>query len=76
MEYARDRRFGSQDVMESVLWEDGIRLEGRELYFFQAIHQESIVVPENIDAIRAMCDLAPDARTSIAMTDRALGMTS
>ncbi len=74
MEYARDRGIGFNDVMENVLWEDGVRLDGRDLYFFQAIHQESVVVPENVDAIRALFDLAPDGPTSIAMTDRALGL--
>ncbi|MCI4330905.1 MAG: type II glyceraldehyde-3-phosphate dehydrogenase [Thermoplasmata archaeon] len=74
MEFAKDRARGGSDMMEGVLWENGIRVDGRELYFFQAIHQESIVVPENVDAIRAMFDLAPDARTSIAITDRALGI--
>lgn len=76
MEYARDRGIGFNDMMENVLWEAGLRLDGKDLYFFQAIHQESIVVPENIDAIRAMCDLAPDGPSSIAMTDRALGLSS
>lgn len=74
MEYARDRGAGRSDMMENVLWDAGIRLTGSDLYFFQAIHQESIVVPENIDAIRAMFGLAPDASASIAMTDRALGI--
>jgi glyceraldehyde-3-phosphate dehydrogenase (NAD(P)) len=74
MEYARDRPSGRPDMMENVLWENGIRVDGSDLYFFQAIHQESIVVPENVDAIRAMFGLAPDAATSIAMTDRALGI--
>jgi glyceraldehyde-3-phosphate dehydrogenase (NAD(P)) len=79
MEIARDLagtdgRIGS-DMPENVLWERGIRLEGRDAYFFQAVHQESIVVPENVDAIRAMFDLA-DGPTSIARTDRALGLTA
>ncbi len=75
MEYARDRGNPRSDMMENVIWENGIRLDGRSLQFFQAIHQESIVVPENIDAIRAMLELAPDAQSSIAMTDRALGIS-
>jgi glyceraldehyde-3-phosphate dehydrogenase (NAD(P)) len=75
MEYARDRGIGFNDMMENVLWEEGLRLDGRDLYFFQAIHQESIVVPENIDAIRSMFDLARDGAESIAKTDRALGLT-
>jgi glyceraldehyde-3-phosphate dehydrogenase (NAD(P)+) (phosphorylating) len=76
MEFARDRGLGRQDMMENALWEEGVRVDGRDAYFFQAIHQESIVVPENIDAIRAMFDLAPDAAHSMAITDRALGIPS
>ena len=74
MEYARDRGLGFDDMMENVLWEEGIHVEGTELRFFQAIHQESIVVPENIDAIRAVA--LPDATgpRSIETTDRALGL--
>ncbi|MEM0128961.1 MAG: type II glyceraldehyde-3-phosphate dehydrogenase [Thermoplasmata archaeon] len=74
MEYARDRGLGHTDVMENVLWEEGIGLSGPDLHFFQAIHQESIVVPENIDAIRSMFGLAPNAEASMALTDRTLGL--
>lgn len=77
MEFARDRAGPdggtTTDMMENVLWEKGVRLDGHDAYFFQAIHQESIVVPENVDAIRAMFELA-DGPTSIATTDRALGL--
>jgi glyceraldehyde-3-phosphate dehydrogenase (NAD(P)) len=74
MEYAKDLGQGRADMMPNVLWEEGISLVGADAHFFQAIHQESIVVPENVDAIRAMFELAPDAATSIARTDRALGL--
>ncbi|HTT25637.1 MAG TPA: type II glyceraldehyde-3-phosphate dehydrogenase [Thermoplasmata archaeon] len=74
MEFAKDRGLGRSDMMENALWEEGIELKGQEAYFFQAIHQESIVVPENIDAIRAMFNLAPDGALSIAMTDKSLGI--
>ena len=77
MEYARDRaREGRPDIPENVLWDAGISVDGRSVRFFQAIHQESIVVPENIDALRAMFELAPDAETSMAVTDRTLGLQS
>jgi len=75
MEFARDRGLGFNDMMENVLWDEGFRLDGRDAYFFQAIHQESIVVPENVDAIRASMELEADGRASIAKTDRALGLT-
>jgi glyceraldehyde-3-phosphate dehydrogenase (NAD(P)) len=74
MEFGRSRGLGFGDVMENVLWEAGMRLVGQDVYFLQAIHQESVVVPESIDAIRAMFDLAPDGRASIAITDQALGL--
>ncbi len=75
MEFGRNRGIGLNDVMENVLWEDGVSLDGRDAYFFQAIHQESVVVPENVDAIRAMFDLAADGPASIAITDRTLGLS-
>ena len=75
MEFARDRSSaGRPDVMENVLWENGMRLDGPDLYFFQAVHQESIVVPENVDAIRSIFGLAESAQASIETTDRALGI--
>jgi glyceraldehyde-3-phosphate dehydrogenase (NAD(P)) len=74
LEYARDHSSPRGDMMMNVLWENGVYLEGADLRFFQAIHQESIVVPENIDAIRAMCNLADDAESSMAITDMALGL--
>ena len=76
MEYARDRGQGRPDVMENVVWANGVKLDGDEAYFFQGIHQESIVVPENIDAVRAMFELAPDGPSSMAITDRTLGIGS
>jgi glyceraldehyde-3-phosphate dehydrogenase (NAD(P)) len=74
MEYARDRGLGLSDMMENVLWEDGARLDGSDLHFFQAIHQESIVVPENVDAIRAIAAPTVSGPESIERTDRALGL--
>jgi len=77
MEYARNRAGFSgvptTDLVENVVWEAGVRVDGRDAHFFQAIHQESIVVPENVDAIRAMFDLC-DGPTSVARTDQALGL--
>jgi glyceraldehyde-3-phosphate dehydrogenase (NAD(P)) len=74
IEWARDQGRPRNDVMENVLWDRGINLEGPDLYFFQAIHQESVVVPENVDAIRAMFELETDPLRSIEITDRHLGL--
>jgi len=72
MEMARDigRRWG--DLHEIFVWEDGVKLVGDTLYYFQAIHQESDVVPENVDAIRALTGSEADWRASVAQTDAAI----
>ena len=72
MEMARDigRKWG--DLHEIFVWEDGVKLIGNRLYYFQAIHQESDVIPENVDCIRALMGTEPDWRASVAKTDAAI----
>ena len=72
MEYARDigRKWG--DLHEIFVWRDGVKLENNTLYFFQAIHQESDVIPENIDAVRALMGTESDWRASVAKTDKSI----
>ncbi len=72
-EFARDLERPRGDLWESCLWEESISVDGRDLYFFQAIHQESNVIPENIDAIRAIAGTA-DAEESMRRTDEHLGV--
>ncbi|MFW6152892.1 MAG: type II glyceraldehyde-3-phosphate dehydrogenase [Halobacteriota archaeon] len=61
------------DLWENCIWSESIAIDDGELYLFQAIHQESDVVPENVDAIRAIVGEV-DGETSRALTDEALGM--
>ncbi len=61
------------DLWENGIWGGSITVEDRDLYLFQAIHQESDVVPENIDAIRAITGTTESAE-SRAMTNQALGV--
>ena len=72
MEFSRDigRKWG--DLHEIFVWEDGVKLDGNTLYYFQAIHQESDVIPENVDAIRALMGLESDWKTSVQKTDEAI----
>ncbi|MDY6817143.1 MAG: type II glyceraldehyde-3-phosphate dehydrogenase [Halobacteriales archaeon] len=72
-EFAADVGRPRGDLWENCIWGESVTVEDRDLYLFQAIHQESDVVPENIDAIRAIADTA-DAAESMAMTDEALGI--
>ncbi len=72
-EYALDAGRPRGDLWENCIWEESISTVGRDLYLFQGIHQESDVVPENVDAIRAVTGLA-DAEESTTTTDDALGI--
>lgn len=72
-DFALDAGRPRGDLWENCIWAESIAVEDGELYLFQAIHQESDVVPENIDAIRALVGEV-DAETSQAMTNEALGL--
>ncbi len=72
-EYAQDAGRPRADIWENCIWGESITLEGNDLYLFQAIHQESDVVPENVDAIRAVLGEA-DAEESMQTTDEAMGL--
>jgi len=67
------RGSASTDVWENCIWGESITVEGPDLYLFQAIHQESDVVPENVDAIRAITGVA-DRQESMHRTDAAMGL--
>ncbi|MCD6145420.1 MAG: type II glyceraldehyde-3-phosphate dehydrogenase [Methanosarcinales archaeon] len=74
MELARDMNRPRSDMWENCVWEESINVSDGELYLFQAIHQESDVIPENVDCIRAMMELESDARRSIKKTNKAMGL--
>lgn len=74
-EFALDRGRDRMNLYENQIFDDSIAVEGNQLYLFQSIHRESDVVPENIDAVRAMAGTA-DAEESIARTNEVLGIGS
>jgi glyceraldehyde-3-phosphate dehydrogenase (NAD(P)) len=70
-ELAQDSGRPRADLWENCIWGESVSMEASDLYLFQAIHQESDVVPENVDAIRAV--LGAESQTdSMARTDEAL----
>lgn len=73
-ELMRDLGRPRGDMWEVALWEDILSVSGREAYYTYQVDNEAIVVPENIDAIRALCGTVRDGRASIELTDSALGM--
>jgi glyceraldehyde-3-phosphate dehydrogenase (NAD(P)+) (phosphorylating) len=74
MELARDLGRPRGDFMEIIVWQDGVKMEGHTLYYYQAIHQESDIVPEIVDCIRSMMKLENDPLRSIRKTDKAMGI--
>lgn len=62
------------DLYEVALWEDMLKVQGNELFYAYMVDNQAIVVPETIDAIRALTGAQSDASVSIAKTDAALGV--
>ncbi|MBS3135855.1 type II glyceraldehyde-3-phosphate dehydrogenase [Candidatus Woesearchaeota archaeon] len=73
MEFAKDIGKLRGDMPEICVWKEGIGVHNNKLLYIQAVHQESDVVCENIDAIRAAMGFK-DGKKSIAMTNAALGI--
>ncbi len=55
--YARDLGNSRGDMYEIGLWEDSIVESGNDIMFAINIPQESVTIPETIDAIRAACHM-------------------
>ena len=62
------------DMWEVALWEDTLTVQGDELYYTYQVCNQAIVIPETIDAIRALTGIEREGVASIANTDRALGI--
>ena len=74
MEYAKELGRSRNDLYEIPVWKESINVVGTELFYMQAVHQESDVIPENIDAIRALLEMESDNEKSIAKTNKAMGI--
>lgn len=61
-------------MWEVALWEDVVKVNGNELYYTYQVYNEAIVVPESVDAIRALAGTVKDGRESMRITDEAMGM--
>ncbi len=73
MELARELGRDRSDMYEICIWSDGVKVVGDTLYYYQAVHQEADVIPENVDCIRSMCKLM-EGPESVAKTNKALGI--
>ena len=74
IEFFRDMGRKRGDVPELVVWEDSVYVDGNTISIVQAVHQESIVIPENIDAVRALAQMDLDKSSAVEKTDQSLGL--
>jgi glyceraldehyde-3-phosphate dehydrogenase (NAD(P)) len=69
---ALNRPYG--DMYEVALWHDMLKVQGDELFYAYVVDNQAIVIPETIDAIRALTGIEQDAQKSILKTNESLGI--
>lgn len=62
------------DMYEVALWEDMLKVESDELFYAYLVDNQAIVIPETIDAIRALTGMEASAERSIQKTNESLGI--
>ncbi|MEM2872897.1 MAG: type II glyceraldehyde-3-phosphate dehydrogenase [Nitrososphaerales archaeon] len=72
-DFARELGRPRSDLYEAAIWADSIKVIEDEIYFYMGVHQEAIVIPENIDAIRALTGRY-SKEESIKLTNKMLGI--
>jgi len=69
---AKGRPYG--DMYEVALWQDMLKVVDDELFYAYVVDNQAIVIPETIDAIRALTGIEKSAENSIKKTNRNLGI--
>ncbi len=69
---ALNRPYG--DMYEVALWKDMLKVQGDELFYAYVVDNQAIVIPETIDAIRALTGIEQNAQKSIMKTNESLGI--
>ena len=70
---ALNRPYG--DMYEVAMWKDMLKVVGDELFYAYVVDNQAIVIPETIDAIRALTGIEQNAQKSILKTNESLGVT-
>lgn len=73
--YARDLGNKRGDMYEIAVWEESIVNSGDDIMFAINIPQESVVIPENIDAVRAATKMQTTREEGTAATNKNLWMS-
>jgi glyceraldehyde-3-phosphate dehydrogenase (NAD(P)) len=63
------------NLYEVAVWEDMLTVQGDEAFYAYMVDNQAIVIPETIDAIRALAEIEADGAASIRKTNEALGIT-
>lgn len=72
--YARFLGHPRGDMYEVGLFEETIGMSGDDIMFAINIPQESVVIPETIDGVRAALGMQTDRLEAVGLTNRYLGM--
>jgi glyceraldehyde-3-phosphate dehydrogenase (NAD(P)) len=64
------------NLYEVALWADMLQVHGDELFYAYMVDNQAIVIPETIDAIRALSGIVEDANESITKTNAALSLAT
>ncbi|HHV10687.1 MAG TPA: type II glyceraldehyde-3-phosphate dehydrogenase [Clostridiales bacterium] len=72
--YARDLGNPRGDMYEIAVWEDSVVESGNDIMFAINIPQESVVIPESMDAIRAALGMQSERLEAVGKTNTYLGM--
>jgi glyceraldehyde-3-phosphate dehydrogenase (NAD(P)) len=75
-EWMADEGRPHANLYEVALWSDLLAIEGRELFYSYMVDNQAIVIPETIDAIRALSGQTTDPAISIERTNTTLGIGS
>ena len=73
-ELMTDRGRARGDLYEVALWADMLKVQGDEIFYAYMVDNQAIVIPETIDALRAITRRETSGERSIAATDKALGI--
>jgi len=63
-----------ENLYEVALWEDLVTVQGDEAFYAYMVDNQAIVIPETIDAIRALTGRETVATASMTKTNAALGI--
>lgn len=63
------------NLYEVAIWADMLKVQGDELFYAYMVDNQAIVIPETIDAVRALSGREPDAHASIARTNKTMGIS-